>query len=143
MDKALGKMIVNLWTVISVLGPTARVWFRMGDEPNDGAFKTLIPDLDVLTEDDAQEATDIVNTLFTPDDALRFVEVLLSHPDMGSDHRIVNINKLGMRAFHQRLWAGKIAYELYPFGDWDPFSVNGVDFPRDEATMASRLRCRN
>jgi hypothetical protein len=143
MDKALGKMIVNLWTVISVLGPTARVWFRMGDEPNDGAFKTLIPDLDVLTEDDAQEATDIVNTLFTPDDALRFVEVLLSHPDMGSDHRIVNINKPGMRAFHQRLWAGKIAYELYPFGDWDPFSVNGVDFPRDEATMASRLRCRN
>ena len=144
MDKALGKMIVNLWTVISVLGPTARVWFRMGDEPNDGAFKTLIPDLDVLTEDDAQEATDIVNTLFTPDDALRFVEVLLSHPDMGSDHRIVNINKLGMRAFHQRLWAGKIAYELYPFGDWDPFSVNGVDFPRDEASMmTSRLLCMN
>ena len=144
MDKALGKMIVNLWTVISVLGPTARVWFRMGDEPNDRAFKTLIPDLDVLTEDDAQEATDIVNTLFTPDDALRFVEVLLSHPDMGSDHRIVNINKLGMRAFHQRLWAGKIAYELYPFGDWDPFSVNGVDFPRDEASMmTSRLLCMN
>ena len=143
MDKALGKMIVNLWTVISVLGPTARVWFRMGDEPNDRAFKTLIPDLDVLTEADAQEATDIVNTLFTPDDALRFVEVLLSHPDMGSDHRIVNINKPGMRAFHQRLWAGKIAYELYPFGDWDPFSVNGVDFPRDEATMTSRLLCMN
>ena len=134
---------MDFWTVISVLGPTARVWFRMGDEPNDRAFKTLIPDLDVLTEDDAQEATDIVNTLFTPDDALRFNEVLLRHPDMGSDHRIVNINKPGIRAFHQRLWAGKIAYELSPFGDWDPFSVNGVDFPRDEATMASRLRCMN
>ena len=138
------RHVVDFWTVISVCGAKARIWFRMASKPNHGAFATLIPDLELLTEDDAQEATDIVNTLFTPDDALRFVEVLLSHPDMGSDHRIVNINKPGMRAFHQRLWAGKIAYELYPFGDWDPFSVNGVDFPRDEASMmTSRLLCMN
>ena len=136
--------VVDFWTVISVFGAKARIWFRMASKPNHGVFATLISDLELLTEDDAQEATDIVNTLFTPDDALRFVEVLLSHPDMGSDHRIVKINKPGMRAFHQRLLAGTIAYELSPFGAWDPFSVNGVDFPRDEASMmTSRLLCMN
>ena len=96
-------VVVHLWMVISVFGAKARIWFRMASKPNLRAFATLIPDLELLTEDDAQEATDIVNTLFTPDDALRFVEVLLSHPGMGSDHRIVNINKPGMRVLRRPL----------------------------------------
>ena len=94
----------------------------MGDESNHEAFRALIPELGLLAEEDAQEETDIVNTLFTRSDALRFVKVLLSHPDLGSEHRIININKPGMRAFHQRLWADEIAYEFYPFGDWDPLT---------------------
>jgi hypothetical protein len=136
----ISGIVVDLWTVISVYGPKATVWFRMGDESNHEAFRDLIPQLDLLTEEDAQGETDIVNTLFTRSDALRFVEVLLSRPDMGTDHRIVSINNPGMRVFHQRHWAGEIAHEFYPFGDWDPFSVNGVDFPRDEVTETASLR---
>ena len=104
----------------------------MGDESNHEAFRALIPELGLLAEEDAQEETDIVNTLFTRSDALRFVKVLLSHPDLGSDHRIININKPGMRAFHQRLWADEIAYEFYPFGDWDPLTCPPGMFPIPE-----------
>ena len=34
----------------------------MGDESNHEAFRALIPELGLLTEEDAQEETDIVNT---------------------------------------------------------------------------------
>ncbi len=52
----------------------------MGDESNHEAFRALIPELGLLAEEDAQEETDIVNTLFTRSDALRFVKVLTESP---------------------------------------------------------------
>ena len=55
------RHVVDFWTVISVFGAKARIWFRMASKPNHGVFATLISDLELLTEDDAQEATDIVN----------------------------------------------------------------------------------
>ena len=38
------RHVVDPRTLISVTGPKATVWFRMGAESNHGAFKALIPD---------------------------------------------------------------------------------------------------
>ena len=35
---------------------------------------------------------------------------------MGADRRLVNVNKPGMRAFHQRRWAGQAVDVLNPVG---------------------------
>ncbi len=53
----ISGIVVDFWTVISVSGAKATVWFRMGDESNHEAFKALIPELGLLTEEDAQEET--------------------------------------------------------------------------------------
>ena len=89
---------VDLWTVISMSAEIAKIWLRSGNEPNSDAYEMLLPGLDDLEPDDAQEATDIVNTLFPPDEALQFIQVLLRHPDKGSDHRIVSVNQPGVMA---------------------------------------------
>ena len=90
---------VDLWTVISMSAEIAKIWLRSGNEPNSDAYEMLLPGLDDLEPDDAQEATDIVNTLFPPDEALQFIRVLLRHPDKGSDLRIVSVNQPGIAAY--------------------------------------------
>ena len=120
---------VDLWTVISISAEIAKIWLRSGNEPNRDAYEMLLPGLDDLEPDDAQEATDIVNTLFPPDEALQFIRVLLRHPDKGSDLRIVSVNQPGVRALLRRAWGNRVVDEFFPFGGWDPFSVNAVEIP--------------
>lgn len=130
---------VDLWTVISVSVETATIWLRSESEPNSDAYKMLLPGLDDLAPDDAQEATDIVNTLFPPNEALQFIRMLLRHPDKGFDHRIVNINQPGVMALLRRVWGNRVVDEFFPFGSWDPFSVNAVEIPVAEFTNAIEL----
>jgi hypothetical protein len=118
---------VSLWTVVSTSPGTGIIWLRSGNQPNSYAYSALLPGLDEIEHDEAEEATDVVNALFGPDEVLQFLRFLLCDSRLALQHRIVSINHRGMRGTLRRAWKGKVVHDLHPFGSMDPFSVLGVE----------------
>ena len=81
--KSLNRIDVDLWTIVTINGDTATMWFRIGRKQSDRIHQALRPGLEDLSSDDRLEAEDIVNTLFPSTEALRFIDYLSQHEELG------------------------------------------------------------